>query len=488
MTEDSSTRTCPHASGAAEAARVRRASKADRADLPLPPGPGGRRLRHLITHFTTYPEFTRKMYREYGDVVLYRMTWLGKCCLLFDPALIRAVLDTEERELIRQQLSVDLARFPHGGMNTRYGEDHNERAAIVRSAFSADRMHSYTGRIADRVRERVDSWRDGQPIDVLQEMLRLCVGVFLDLLVGEDMGPDVDVGMDLRRALKVEYIVEQLPFLRRFRRLPLPFVKRLDRTFEAVDDLIYRAIERSEDPSHEGRDLVSHIVRTRRETDGGGPYPSNEEIRDEIVLVLLSAGPAAHLLTCGIEHLAREPAVCNRLAAEADEVLNGRPVRGFDVDRLPYARATVAEVLRLSSTAWVVWKRAAEDLVVDGYLIPRGTIVHPCFGVVHQRPEYYERGEEFRPERWLDQPRPDSGSGPPPYHPFSYGFRECPGGGFANVTGAFLLAEIARQWELERVSRRRQRPFALRPLGGPMRVRGSLRLRPRARNAASYTG
>ena len=488
MTEDSSTRTCPHASGAAEAARVRRASKADRADLPLPPGPGGRRLRHLITHFTTYPEFTRKMYREYGDVVLYRMTWLGKCCLLFDPALIRAVLDTEERELIRQQLSVDLARFPHGGMNTRYGEEHNERAAIVRSAFSADRMHSYTGRIADRVRERVDSWRDGQPVDVLQEMLRLCVGVFLDLLVGEDMDPDVDVGMDLRRALKVEYIVEQLPFLRRFRRLPLPFVARLDRTFEAVDDLIYRAIERSESPSHEGRDLVSRIVRTRRETNGGGPYPSNEEIRDEIVLVLLSAGPAAHLMTCAIEHLVREPAVRNRLAAEADEVLKGRPIHGTDVDRLPYARATVAEVLRLSSTAWVVWKRAAEDLVVAGHLIPRGTIVHPCFGVVHQRPEYYERGEEFRPERWLDQPRPDSGSGPPPYHPFSYGFRECPGGGFGTVTGAFLLAEIARQWKLERVSRRRQRPFALRPLGGPMRVRGSFRLRPLARDAASQTG
>lgn len=488
MKEDSSTRTCPHASGAAEAARVRRASKADRADLPLPPGPGGRRLRHLITHFTTYPEFTRKMYREYGDIVLYRMTWLGKCCLLFDPALIRAVLDTEERELIRQQLSVDLVRFPHGGMNTRYGEEHNARAAIVRSAFSADRMHCYTGRIAGRVRERVDSWRDGQPIDVLQEMLRLCVGVFLDLLVGEDMDPDVDVGMDLRRALKVEYIVEQLPFLRRFRRLPLPFVKRLDRTFEAVDDLIYRAIERSESPSHEGRDLVSRIVRTRRETVGGGPYPSNEEIRDEIVLVLLSAGPAAHLMTCGIEHLVREPAVCNRLAAEADEVLEGRPVRGTDVDRLPYARATVAEVLRLSSTAWVVWKRAAEDLVMDGYLIPRGTIVHPCFGVVHQRPEYYERGEEFRPERWLDEPRPDAGSGPPPYHPFSYGFRECPGGGFGTVTGAFLLAEIARRWKLERVSRRRQRPFALRPLGGPMRVRGSFRLRPLARDAASQTG
>lgn len=492
--EDSrSASSCPHAGGHGDE-RVRRASEVERRTLPLPPGPRGRRLRHLIAKFRDYPGFAHELFQEYGDIVLYRMTWLGKCCLIFDPALMRAVLDVEQRELIRQQISVDLARLRHGGMNTLYGEPHEVRVALVREAFSPDRVHLHTDRMAECVRERVESWRDGEPIDVLDEMLRLCLGFTLDVLLGKDMEADVSVALELRRALKTEWLVEQVPLLRRVRRLPLPIAKRGDRAFETTDDLIYRAIERSEDPAYEGHDLVSRIVRRRRETDGGGPYASNEAIRDELVLSLNSAGPAAHLFACGIEHLARRPSASRRLAAEADEVLAGRPVRGADADRLPYATAAVKEVLRLRMIGQVAWKRAADDLVVDGYLIPRGTLVHPCFAVIHRRPEYWEAGEEFRPERWLDESGPvprvlerprgaehDASSGPFPYHPFSYGSRECPGGVFMYPLGTLFLAAVAQRWELERVSDK-ESPFVFRPIGGPMRVRKPHYMRARARS------
>ena len=479
----------------AGAERVRRATEAERRTLPLPPGPKGRRLRNLIAKFRDYPGFAHELYREYGDIVLYRMTWLGNCCLIFDPALMRAVLDVEQRELVRQQISVDLARLRHGGMNTLYGEPHDERVAIVRETFSADRMHLHADHMGECVRARVDAWRDGRRIDVLDEMLRLCLGFVLDVLVGKDMEADVSVALELRRALKTEWLVEQVPLLRRVRRLPLPITKRGDRAFETTDDLFYRAIERSENPSWEGHDLVSSIVRRRREMNGGGLYASNEAIRDELVLALNSAGPAAHLFACGIEHLARRPSAARRLAAEADEVLAGRPIRGSDADRLPYATATIKEVLRLRMIGQVAWKRATDDLAVDGYLIPKGSLVHPCFGVIHRRPEYYEDGDEFRPERWLDESGPvptvleqprgvehdASSAGPFPYHPFSYGSRECPGGTFMYPLGTLFLAAVAQRWELERVSDG-EIPFIFRPIGGPMRVKKPHYMRARARH------
>ena len=477
---------------------MRRATEAELRTLPLPPGPRGRRLRNLRAKIGDYPGFAHELFREYGDIVLYRIAWLGNCCLIFDPALIRAVLDVEQRKWIRQQFSFDLERLPYGGMNTQYGEPHDVRAAVVREVFSADRIHLHADRMAARVRRRVDSWRDGQRIDVLDEMLRLCFGFFLDALLGEDMEAEAGFALELRRALKTEWLVEQLPLLRRVRRLPLPIARRGDRAFETTDELIERAVERSENPAHEGHDLVSHIVRLRREMDGGGPYPSNEAIRDEFVALLTSAGPTAHLFACGIEHLARRPSARERLAAEADEVLAGRPVRGADAGRLPWATAAVKEMLRLRTINFVTWKRAAEDLVLDGYLIPRGSLVHPCFGVVHRRPEYYEAGEEFRPERWLDESGPvptvlerpreaeraPSVSEPFPYHPFSYGSRECPGGVFVYPLGALLLAAVAQRWELERVSDR-ESPFVFRALGGPMRVKKPYRMRARARRGGA---
>ena len=408
MEDQSSGRSCPYTGGQqADAGRVRRATEDERRTLPLPPGPRGRRLRNLIAKFRDYPGFAQELHREYGEIALYRLGWpLGKCCLIFDPALMRAVLDAED--LIRQQISVDLERVPHGGIFIQYGEAHEARTTLIRQAFSADRVRLHADHMAECVRERVESWRDGQRIDVLDEMLRLCLGFVVDALMGKDMSADAGVAIELRRALKTEWLVEQVPLLRRVRRLPLPIAKRGDRAFATTDDVIYRAIERSEDPSYEGIDLVSHIVRTRREMKGGGPYASNDVFRDELVFLLNSAGPSAHLFACGIEHLARRPSARRRLAAEADEVLGGRPVRGADADRLPYATATVKEILRLRTIGQVAWKRADDDLAVDGYLIPRGTLIHPCFAVIHRRSEYWEDGEEFRPERWLDE----SGPGP----------------------------------------------------------------------------
>ena len=489
-----SANSCPHAGGNGDE-RVRRASEAERRTLPLPPGPRGRRLRHLIAKFRDYPGFAHELYQEYGDIVLYRMTWLGKCCLIFDPALMRAVLDVEQQvpRLITQQISIDLKRVPHSALFTYFGDAHEARRTLVDEACSPDRLHLHTDHMARCVRDRVDSWRDGEPIDVLDEMLRINLKFAIDLLVGEDMGADASVALELRRALKTEWLVEQVPLLRRVRRLPLPIAKRGDRAFETTDDLIWRAIERSENPSHEGRDLVSHIVRRRRETGGGGPYASNDALRDEIIFTLNAAGPAGHLFACGIEHLARRPSAARRLAAEADEVLDGRPIRGADADRLPYATATFKEMLRLRAIAFVGWKRAFVDLAVDGYLIPRGSLIHPCYGVIHRRPEYYEDGEEFRPERWLDESGPvptvlaqpqaaehDPSSGPFPYHPFSYGTRECPGGVFMYPLGTLFLAAVAQQWELERVSDK-ESPFIFRPIGGPMRVKKPHYMRPRAR-------
>ena len=421
------------------------------------------------------------MCREYGDVVLYRMRFIGDCCLVFDRDLIQGVLAAEEERIVRQQLSAAVSRLPNGGMQTCYGEEHRSRYSIVAGAFAADRMHDHIDNMLDRVCERVDSWRAGQRIEMLDEMLRLCAGFYSDALLGRDMEADIELAMDLRSALKVEWILEQLPILQLLRELPLPINKRIDRAFAGFSRLIAQAIERSRVLSEEERpDLVSCMVRHHHEHGHLSPYSSSEIIRDEIYLVFLAAlGPTAHMLTCGLEHIARRPQVSRRLEAEADEVLGARRITSSDFDRLPYAQATLREILRLRCAGWVVWKRTAVDLVIDDFLIPAGTLVHPCFGVLNTRPEHHENGGEFMPERWLRESGPEWSPGDC-YFPFSTGPRMCPGREFPVRLGALLLAAIAQRWVLERAS---ARPSSIRynPLGGPHMVKGPLRMIPNAR-------
>ncbi len=464
------------------AGRVHAASPEESASLPLPPGPRGRRLRNLASHFRAYPEFTEAMNRQFGDVVFYRMPVLGNCCLVFDEKLAGELLEaevTENGELVRQQISAAVARIPNGGVQTSYGCEHRARSALIGGTFAPERMHLYVDGMVERVCERVDSWRDGDAIDVLDEVLRLCAGFYLDVLLGREAKANVDAALGLRAALKIEWILEQFPLAATLRKLPLPFNRQVERTFAAIDRAISRSLElasNARDPDARF-DLVARLYRDRGET---GVYSSDDLIRDEVYLVFLAAlGPTSHMLACGIEHLARRPDVSRRLEAEVDGTLHGRRIAASDLDRLPWTRAALAETLRMRSAGWVTWKRASADMVIDDWLVPEGTLVHPCFGLACHSPEHYERAGEFLPERWLGE----SGAvtaGKAGYHPFAVGPRMCPGREFPARLGVLLLAAIAQRWTLERISDR-PRPFYYWPVGGPWMVRSPFLMKPRAR-------
>jgi cytochrome P450 len=84
---------------------------------------------------------------------------------------------------------------------------------------------------------------------------------------------------------------------------------------------------------------------------------------------------------------------------------------------------------------------------------------------VHRDPRYFERPDEFRPERWegdFQKTLPRCA-----YFPFGAGPRLCIGDGFAKAEVPLLLAAIAQQYRMELVP---DHPVLLSP---------SLTLRPR---------
>ena len=56
-----------------------------------PPGPGGRRFRHLVARLRDFPRFLDGLHREYGAIASYRLL-SRRFCAVFDPDLIREVL------------------------------------------------------------------------------------------------------------------------------------------------------------------------------------------------------------------------------------------------------------------------------------------------------------------------------------------------------------------------------------------------------------
>ena len=113
-----------------------------------------------------------------------------------------------------------------------------------------------------------------------------------------------------------------------------------------------------------------------------------------------------------------------------------------NTEKLPYLRATVYEVLRFTSLAPLsIPHSSTADAVIEGYSIPKDTMIIPNLWSVNRDPKMWKDPDVFNPERFLD------GDGKeidmklvPSFMPFSTGHRRCLG---ENLTYVELFTFLA---------------------------------------------
>ena len=75
-----------------------------------------------------------------------------------------------------------------------------------------------------------------------------------------------------------------------------------------------------------------------------------------------------------------------------------------DRSKLHYTEAVVAETMRRSSVAPLTLPHApTEDIILKGYMIPKGTMILPLTYSIDMDPNIWENPDEFRPVRHLDK-------------------------------------------------------------------------------------
>ncbi|KJZ75356.1 hypothetical protein HIM_05282 [Hirsutella minnesotensis 3608] len=119
------------------------------------------------------------------------------------------------------------------------------------------------------------------------------------------------------------------------------------------------------------------------------------------------------------------PEVQRKAQEEIDRVIGiDRLPRLEDREKMPYIEGVVKEAYRWSPVAPLgVWHAAEEDIVYNGYLIPKGACLLSGVWWFCHDPEVYQEPDTFDPERYLE-PRnePD-----PKAVIFGFGRRICPG-------------------------------------------------------------
>ena len=461
---------CPQESSAEVESIVRPATPDERRSLPLPPGPRSR-FGSLWSWALSFPQFAERLQRKYGDLAWFRLPWTD-CCIVTDPVLAAGILAKEGTLFMQGGAGIRMPRAPNQSVQGLHGEARRWRWEILRPAFTDEGLDEYEDIFVERVLAMQKPWRPGDKINIFQEVLRLMSAIHVSTFFGRDMDPPLNIIFDIRPPLKWGLILNYQPFPPALVRkvLPIRSIRDADGVLPKFDDLIARAIRRSRDPSFDGRDIVTRMVRGRAENSAGRCF-TDDEIHDDVIMMLASGlGPTAGTVAWCLQYLAENPAARERLEREVDEVLDGKPIAAFDQKRLPYAHAVLKEGLRLAPPGYFTDKFATEDCVVGVHLIPKGTWVFPINGLVHRKAKYFERPHEFRPERWLDGRESELPSHA--YWPYGYGYRTCLGHKYSTRVVVYCLASFAQRWRIEPVSRRPARPRFILP--GPYKEAGQL--------------
>ncbi|GFY64862.1 cytochrome P450 2A9 [Trichonephila inaurata madagascariensis] len=124
-------------------------------------------------------------------------------------------------------------------------------------------------------------------------------------------------------------------------------------------------------------------------------------------------------------------------------------VRHEDKSKVPYTFAVMMEMQRFASIVRLsTTRKAVQDIPVRGYVIPKGADITANLWALHHDPEYWDKPDEFQPERFLTDDGTKLIKQLPSYAPFSVGKRNCPGETIAWMGILSYFTEIVKNFEI----------------------------------------
>jgi cytochrome P450 len=431
-----------------------------------PPGPRSRMpgrvvfgLRHDVLAFLT------RICRGFGDAVFFRAA--GRNFFVFNhPDAIRDVLVTHDSSFIKGPALQRAKETLGEGLLTSEGDFHRRQRRLAQPAFHPNRVVTYGAAMAEITQRAAQGWRDGQRVDLHEEMMKVTLRIVARTLFAAEVGEEIDAigkAMDISVGMFTRTMTPWGPLLNK---LPLPANFRFRRARQRLFATLDRFIREHRESGDRG-DLLSVLIRAR-DPEGDHGQMSETLLRDESYTIFTAGHETtANALTFALYLLARHPQAEAKLHEELDAILGGRPPTVEDTERLPYTRMVIAEAMRLYPPAWAVGREAAEDVQIGEYVIPNKSVVLLSQWVMHRDPRWYPEPERFDPLRWTDEERAKRPRWC--YFPFGGGSRQCIGESFAWMEAILVLATVAQKWRVELLDVKPVEVFAtitLRPKRG----------------------
>jgi cytochrome P450 len=413
---------------------------------------------------------------KYGDIVRFRIG-PRTVHLVSHPNLAHQVLVREKETFLKIQEGTDKKIglglvLGEGLLTNRDHESWFARRRILQPVFHRRRVMLMADEMVAAGQKMLSRWEElyapEDVLDVHEEMMRVTLDVINRTMFGADVTQEASrVGTAMTILTRYAFAQAGNPFA-----VPPWIPTRRNREFhealETIDSVVLGLIRARQGARESGEpprgDLLDMLLDA--EDAETGERMTDQEVLDE-VKTIFAAGheTTANALTWAWLLLPEHPEVGEKLEAELDAVLGGRPPTSADLPNLHYTRQVFEETLRLYPPVPALVRRVVRPTTLDGYEIPASSRALISIYNIHRHPDLWLEPTIFEPERFSDERRASHND--LAYIPFGAGQHKCIGNNLALIEGTLLLAMIAQRYE-----------FGLVP-GRPVEREVAVTMRPR---------
>lgn len=185
-------------------------------------------------------------------------------------------------------------------------------------------------------------------------------------------------------------------------------------------------------------------------------YKTGEKVSDEIIIhLILLLSWAGHETTAGhiswalIDLLQNESYLSNVIEEQKEVFKHKTHFEMHEINQLKLLECGIKETERLHPVAYILMRLAKETFQLQGYEIPKGTIVFAAPSISHQLPEVFPLPKKYDPFRF-------SNASDLPHHSligFGGGTHRCTGVNFAYLEMKLVLSILLQQYEFKLIDK-----------------------------------
>lgn len=390
--------------------------------------------------------FHHDNFNRLGDIFQVEVGFRKRIVFTRHAQFIKKVLQTEQKKYQKSSLqTVDLAKYIGNGLLTSNGEHWRTHRRMVQPAFHKKKLQGLLGIMHKAIKNELSRIRPSELQDAYPLMGDLAFQVVATSLFSRD---DIQKQMnDLKEITEANQrmLIKEMrqPYLNWWYRLSGKIKTHLGLSKKArtiLDGIINERVAEDSDKD----DLLDMLLKVRYED--GSTMPQKQLI-DE-VLILFAAGheTTANALGFILHLLAKHPEKQEKAYQEVAQLDWEQDFEMEQLRKLSYVKQCVEEGMRMYPPAYYIDRESIEEDTIDGFTIPKNTMLLLAIYELHRDGRFWEAPEEFMPERFDASQKKDFSDY---YFPFGGGPRMCVGNNFAMQEMILTVAEILQKYRLE---------------------------------------